>query len=103
MRLLVFADLHGSKKGLKSLILKAKKADVIICAGDFTIFGNGQKDILSKLNKIGKKVLGIHGNHEELYNVRKDARDMKNIEVMHGKKFKFNGVSFIGWGGGGLG
>ena len=38
MNILCVADMHGSWKAYKDIKKKAKKADIIIMAGDFTIF-----------------------------------------------------------------
>ena len=104
MKILIFADLHANKSALKKIIARARKKDIslIVCAGDFTIFGNEQKEILSKLNKIKKPVLFVHGNHEEAYDLRKDCKLFKNCYFIHNSKFRLNEYLFIGWGGGGF-
>ena len=102
MKILCFVDLHGNKKGLDKIIEKGKKADVIVCAGDFTIFSNAQELILSKLNKIGKPVLLIHGNHEDDDELRKDCKKFKNCKFIHRSAFRYDEVLFLGWGGGGF-
>ncbi|MBD3354531.1 hypothetical protein GF361_00940 [Candidatus Woesearchaeota archaeon] len=104
MKILTFVDLHGNKKTLRKLVKRAKKKDIdlVICAGDFTIFGEEQKDILSELDKAKKPVLIIHGNHEEAKEVRKDCKKLDNCNFIYRKKFRKNGYLFIGWGGGGF-
>lgn len=104
MKLLAFVDLHGSKSGLKKVIERAKKKDIelVLCAGDFTIFSEAQKLILEKLDKIGKPVLIIHGNHEDPDSIRKDCRRLKNCKFIHKSAFRWDGYLFIGWGGGGF-
>ena len=44
MKILIFADMHGNKKALKEIISRAKKEDIelVVNAGDFTIFGDEQ-------------------------------------------------------------
>ena len=76
MKILVSADIHGNKKALKDIVSRAKKKDIdmVIDAGDFTIFGEEQEKILSKLNKIKKPELIVHGNHEDDGELRKDCR-----------------------------
>lgn len=104
MKIYAFVDLHGNKKALESIIKKSKKKDIelIICAGDFTIFGEEQRKILSKLDKIGKPVLVIHGNHEEEDEVKKDCKRYDNCEFIHNRMWKHKDYTFIGWGGGGF-
>lgn len=104
MKALIFVDMHGNKSALKRIISRAKKKyiDLVICAGDFTIFGESQDLILSRLNKIGKPVLFVHGNHEESGGLRKSCGLFKNCYFIHNRKFRRNNYLFIGWGGGGF-
>lgn len=102
MKALAFVDLHGSKPALKRILSMSKKADIIICAGDFTIFSHGQKEILEKLDKTGKPVLVIHGNHEEEDELKKECRNLENCHFIHDSKFRLGNHLFIGWGGGGF-
>ncbi|MBW2996404.1 metallophosphoesterase [Candidatus Woesearchaeota archaeon] len=104
MKVLAFVDLHGSKSGLRKIISRARKKDVelIVCAGDFTIFGEAQEEILSRLDKLGKPVLVIHGNHEDDVELRKDCKKFKNCYFIHNNKFRKNSYLFLGWGGGGF-
>ena len=104
MKLFVFVDLHGNKASLKKIIARSKKKDIeaVICAGDFTIFSSSQKELLSKLNKIGKPVLIVHGNHEDDDELRKDCKLFKNCYFIHNNKFRLGEYLFIGWGGGGF-
>ena len=41
MKLLLFSDVHNSEKKLLKLKKKCEKADLAVCAGDFTNFGAG--------------------------------------------------------------
>lgn len=104
MKVLAFVDLHGNKQALKKIIERGKKKDIkaVICAGDFTIFGNEEKEILTKLNKIGKPVLVVHGNHEDDMSLRKHCIMLKNCIFLHNNKFRINDYLFVGWGGGGF-
>jgi hypothetical protein len=102
MKILAFVDLHGSKSALKKIIKRGKDVDLIICAGDFTIFGEGQKYILSKLDKMGKPVLVINGNHEDDMDLKMSCKKFKNCYFIHKRKFRKNGYLFLGWGGGGF-
>jgi len=66
MRLLAFTDMHLSSYAFKKIKSKVKRQnpDLIVCAGDVSIFEQGLNIILSKLNKLKIKTLIIHGNHE---------------------------------------
>jgi len=102
MKILAFVDLHTSKKALKILKKKALKADVVVCAGDFSIFGNGQQQMIKAFDSWGKPVLLVHGNHEDIKTTRQLCAKTKHVSFIHAKKISFNGVTFIGWGGGGF-
>ena len=64
MKILAFTDLHAYLPSLNKLIAKAKKEkpDLMICAGDFTLFGQG----LEMFKRLDLKIplLVIPGNHE---------------------------------------
>ena len=66
MKLLAFTDLHLSSIALKKIKLKIKKnkPDLLVSAGDISIFEEGLDFILNKLNKLKIKILLINGNHE---------------------------------------
>lgn len=102
LRILAFSDLHSDEKALRSLEKKAKNADILVCAGDFTYFELGMKRILRKLNSFGKKVVLVHGNHEEPFNVRLMSRNMKNIIYVHKKLHRHGNYVFVGHGGEGF-
>ncbi len=102
MKILAFSDLHSDEKALRSLEKKAKKADILVCAGDFTYFEMGMKKILTKLNSFGKKVVLVHGNHEEPFNVKVMSRKMKNIVYVHKKLHRHWNYVFVGHGGEGF-
>ena len=104
MRIYAFVDLHGHKKALNKIVARCKKKDIslIISAGDHTIFGNGEHDILKELDTIGKPVLMIHGNHEDGSEMKYNIKKYKNIYFIHSGYFRYENYVFIGWGGGGF-
>tara|TARA_Y100000294_G_C8509987_1_gene318339 strand:- start:472 stop:1074 length:603 start_codon:yes stop_codon:yes gene_type:complete len=104
MKLLAFADLHLSPTALKKIRAKVKKQkpDILICAGDISIFEEGLDLMLNKLNKLNKKVLLIHGNHETPATLRKLCLKYKNLFFIHRKHYKQNNHIFLGYGGGGF-
>ena len=101
---MAFVDLHASKSALDNIIKRSKKEDIdlVINAGDFTIFGEDQKFILDKLNKIKKPILNIHGNHEDDRALKSDCKKFKNCYFIHKNTFRVDNYLFIGWGGGGF-
>ncbi len=99
MKILAFTDMHGNADSFKKIKKKAERADLIICAGDFTYFESRMEKILAAMDKLGKKVLLIHGNHEDERNVEKACGKMKNIVFLHKKAHRFNDYLFTGFGG----
>ena len=102
MNILTFSDMHASAAALKSIEKKAKGADIIVCAGDFTFFEQGMKQVLKKLNMIGKTVLLVHGNHETEKRARAACKGLKNLAFIHKAEYRKDGFIFIGYGGGGF-
>ncbi len=102
MHILAFVDSHGSAQAMEKIEKKAKFADIILCAGDFTIFERDLDKLLKRLNSLGKPVLIIHGNHEGESSMQKACRELENVEFFHRKAKLFNNVLFMGYGGGGF-
>lgn len=104
MKILAFVDLHNSLSALSSIIKKAKKEkpDVIICAGDLTIFEHNLNNLLSVLNRLGIPVLMVDGNHESVKSMRRSCSLFKNTEFIHDKVIRKEGIVFFGYGGGGF-
>src|SRR3989344_8177126 len=99
MKILAFSDVHGNTKIIKHLLEKASNADILVCAGDISIFSNNLKQILEKFKKTQKQLLIIPGNHE-------DPKDLENINdsiiSIHKKTFRINNIVFVGYGTGGF-
>ncbi len=102
MNILAFVDMHGSLTAMKKIEKQAKKADVIICAGDFTIFGQGVDHFLKKFDALNKPFLIVHGNHEDEYELATIAKKYKNIKFLHARGYKEGDYFFLGYGGGGF-
>ena len=104
MKLLAFTDIHGSLTALKRIEQKAKSQnpDLLVCAGDITIFEHGVVGIMRILNRLNKKIIIIHGNHEDASTFVKCSRLFKNIIFIHKNYHAENDVLFLGYGGGGF-
>ncbi len=102
MKVLVFADMHGSETAFKKIETKAKQAGLLLCAGDFTIFGQKQNQILKRINDLGKLCLMIHGNHETPGEVEEQCKKYKNILFIHKKVVRIGHLIFMGYGGDGF-
>ncbi len=102
MRVLAFVDIHGSFKAIDQIKEKSDSADILVCAGDVSRFETDLDKILGELNSIGKKIVMVHGNHEEAEGMEKLCRHFSNIEFIHRKKLEISGFTFLGFGGGGF-
>nr|MBA4405456.1 hypothetical protein [Nanoarchaeum sp.] len=101
MNILAFTDTHFESHIPAKLIAKAKEADLVVCAGDFTNFGRNMKQIMKDFLKFNKPVILIPGNHEEGEDF-KEYKQYENIKMIHKKGFVFKDFLFIGYGGGGF-
>ncbi len=102
MDILAFVDTHSSEQAMRKVVKKAEKADIIICGGDVSIFGHGQNEALKELNRIGKPVLIIHGNHENRRKFAEMCERLKNLVYIHNRVHTIGEYSFIGYGDGGF-
>lgn len=102
MKLLAFVDLHGDPKSLRKIADSSKKADIIVCAGDLTVFGRQYRDILEALNSLGKPVFVIAGNHETDELLKQAAFGLMNIIPIDKRIIEFGNYILIGYGGGGF-
>lgn len=100
MHILAFADLHAQKRPMEELHRKSSKADVIIAAGDISLFGRHLKEVMGFLASLPCPVVMIHGNHEEDDEIR--AFPASNLHFIHRVPWSYQGVLFLGWGGGGF-
>lgn len=102
MKILAFVDLHGSLKALNKIKEQAKKADIIICAGDISIFSNDLDKLLLELNGLKKTVLIIPGNHEFDDDLKQLTKLFDNVIDIHKKCFVKDDYLFLGYGGSGF-
>ena len=104
MKILAFTDTHGSLLALRRIEqkTKAQNPDLLVCAGDISIFEHGIIGIARRLNKLNKKIVIIHGNHEDDSTFKKLAKLFKNIIFIHKTHFICNNLLFLGYGGGGF-
>jgi len=96
MKLLVFTDLHGSKNNLEILLKKAKTADLLVCAGDISMFSMNLKKIISKFKTTKKPLIIIPGNHESPNEIESIKFDF--MIPLHKKIYRINDFVFVGYG-----
>ncbi|HLC98942.1 MAG TPA: metallophosphoesterase [Candidatus Nanoarchaeia archaeon] len=102
MKILAFVDTHGNNRALKSVTEKAGSADILICAGDVSVFEQDLDKIMKKLDRIGKPVLIIPGNHESEKSLKSLCKKTKNIVYMHKGMLRLKDITFIGFAGDGF-
>jgi hypothetical protein len=101
MKILAASDVHGDVKATQRLanIAKKEKVDLVILAGDLSIFGNGLEGLLKPFSDVNKKVAIIPGNHEgeaDLFMLKKRYPDI--LYDLHKYAFKIGNVGFFGCG-----
>ena len=102
MNILCFADVHAHKQSLKSLLEKAQKADVLICAGDLSVFGQGLDASMQMLDRAGKMILMVPGNHESEDMVKALSRRFQRVIPLHKQIYRLGDYFFVGFGEGGF-
>jgi uncharacterized protein len=96
MKLLVFSDLHGDALALKNLEVKSKEVDIILCAGDFTIFSNDILKILKTMNSWKKPVFIIPGNHECSEEVQMLCLPYNNLHFINEMGYEMDNIFILG-------
>jgi len=104
MKILCFVDLHGNIPVLKKLIERAKKDDIdlVVCAGDISVFGDGLGKLVEIASKVEKPFLIIPGNHESDEEISKACKPYKNCLNIHKRGFSGKDFTILGYGGGGF-
>lgn len=102
MKILAFTDLHDHMPFFTALKKKAKEAEIILCAGDMSIFERNLSSVMAKIASLGKETFIINGNHEEAVNVKKECDKHKNLHFCHRRVFRKGNISIFGYGGGGF-
>src|SRR3989344_5135717 len=103
-KIYAFTDIHGSLSVLKRIQSKIRryKPDFVFCPGDFTVFGQGQDKILSKINMLHKKIFILHGNHESGNELKKMCKKYPNITFADKQIIKLGKFLLVAHGGGGF-
>lgn len=102
MKLLMFTDTHGSRGHMKRLKQRAERADLIVCAGDFTVFGHDLHKILKEMDSWKKPLILIPGNHEEHIKLKEECGQYKNVMDIDRDFYEKENILFAGYGRGGF-
>ncbi|MFT4282824.1 MAG: metallophosphoesterase family protein [Candidatus Woesearchaeota archaeon] len=102
MKILFFVDLHDDHESFLELKEKAKDVDLIVGAGDYSIFGNYLREILKEINNFNKPTYLIRGNHEFEEEMKEAIKGLKNLKYFHKEVKEINNIKFIFYGGDGF-
>ena len=102
MKAVAFTDLHGNIGALNRIIRASKNADIILCSGDLTNFQQGLIGMLRKLERTGKRVVIIPGNHESPGYLKEVSRRFPKIKDVHKSGCIIGELLIIGYGSGGF-
>ena len=102
MILLAFVDTHGDPKALKEILRKSNDADLLICAGDMSTWGEELRNIFKQIEVLEKPMLIIPGNHEISEALIEVCQEFKYIIYLHKGTFRIDDYVFFGYGGGGF-
>ncbi len=102
MKLLAFTDVHGSLDAISILQKKAKEADLLVCAGDISEWGEGVERLIQHLGKTGKPLLIIPGNHENENVMGTLCRKFPFCYYIHKGSYEIDDYVFFGFGSGGF-
>ncbi|MFP4424238.1 MAG: metallophosphoesterase [Candidatus Woesearchaeota archaeon] len=95
MKILAVADPHGDAKAMVEIKKKAKEAELILVAGDFTLFEHDIKRIMKEYDQLKKPVLMIQGNHEDPHIVKKLCEKSKNLIYADETIYEHDGLQVI--------
>jgi len=104
-KILAVGDIHGDTGLVKRLAEKAVKenVDLVILAGDITMFESSVKNLIGPFVKVGKQVLLIPGNHESNATIDFLSEMYPNTKNIHGYSFKKDNLGIFGAGAGDVG
>ena len=102
MKILAFSDVHANRRYLKNLVKKAKHADILICAGDLSLFEQGLTAAAKLLSTAKKPILIIPGNHETERSVANLQQHFATIIPLHNTTYTLGDTIFYGYGLGGF-
>ena len=100
MRLLLFSDLHRDTGAAADLVKRARAADAVVGAGDYSTVHRGLDEIISILQQIEAPTILVPGNNETTAELRQACSQWESVHVLHGNGVTVDGIEFYGLGGG---
>jgi Icc-related predicted phosphoesterase len=99
MKILAVSDLHGDRQKAERLadIAKRENVDLVVLAGDLSIFGEGIKGLIKPFKERNLKIAFVPGNHDppELAEWLENKYKIYNL---HNRPLLINDVAFVGIG-----
>ncbi len=95
LKILAFTDMHGSMSAFKKIKKLVKECDIIVCAGDISIFERDLRKILKNFNDFRKPMILIPGNHESESALEKAARKLDYIMNIQDSFFSTGNYHFM--------
>ncbi|MBU2638220.1 MAG: metallophosphoesterase family protein [Nanoarchaeota archaeon] len=102
MKILAFVDTHGSKRAFDEILKRARQADILVCAGDLTMWGESTEKWIKFLEKAGKPMVIVPGNHESEREISEICKKYKYCIYLHRAAYEYGEYMFFGFGGGGF-
>lgn len=101
LKVLAVGDLHGDRGLVKKLAKKAdeENIDLVILAGDLTWAEQSTEGLVGPFMKSNRKVLMLHGNHEDTQTIDFLTKMYPGSKNMHGYGMKHKSLGIFGIGG----
>jgi hypothetical protein len=99
-KILAVSDIHGDSKLVERLAKRAKKenVDLVIIAGDLTLFEQSTKNLIGPFVKENKEVLLLPGNHESMSTIKTLTEIYPKTKHLHGYSLKKDNLGIFGAG-----
>ncbi|MEM4625501.1 MAG: metallophosphoesterase [Candidatus Pacearchaeota archaeon] len=104
-RILAAGDIHSDKGLVKKLADKADRenVDLVILAGDLTLFNTETYGLMKPFSLINKQVLLVPGNHDTIESVNFLVKKYNNVWNLHGYAIRLGDIGIFGAGGANIG
>ncbi len=101
VKILAVGDIHGDKGLAKKISNQAEKekVDLVIIAGDLTLFELSTRGLIKPFIEKNQEVLIIPGNHESVETTERLSKAYKNTKNIHGYSISKNNLGIFGCGG----
>lgn len=112
MKLFAIVDTHENASAMKKAekTIAEERPDIIICAGDLSIFEQQLSKMVRWLASFKRPTFIVHGNHETASHLMRECEKYESIHFVHGQILEYkngskssnNSLAIVGWGGGGF-